>query len=75
MALCVKRTTSGHEHRVSSQIKEVRKKEGKEGSWEVASLDQRRYTPKTNGIIAFGKGDELRKRMFELPSNFGFQCI
>ena len=33
---------------------------------QVASLDQRRLTPTTNGILAFGKDDELRKRILEL---------
>ena len=42
---------------------------------QVASLDQRRHAPTTNGVLVFGKGDELRERILELSGNFGFQCV
>jgi hypothetical protein len=42
---------------------------------EVVSLDQRRHAPTTNGILVFGKDDELREGILDLSGNFGFQWV
>jgi len=51
------------------------KKKAKKGGLDRVSLDQRRHAPTTNGILVFGKDDELRKRILKLSGNFGFQCV